>query len=862
MGRLNKYFYANQSAYVDGLSSGSISLSDNLSYDGWKRYSMVGFNMDEIRSVKNTLPSYAKTVLNLYCTTRSNPPDIGKLLQAWDESTLTYDNRPAFSIIHIKTSNSTTSKNTWMEVVIDNINIFDTNCYGLALGNSYADTSAPSGYFASTRTTNNPFITFTWDDVSITDFDVTNVTKMIYDDTVITLLGEHITRWDIYNNGNKVASNVYVIPKEKLVVGENKIFVRAYDNYGGVAESKVISIKLSTVSPTISNLVIENERLLIDDYTTLTWQSTLQEKVNIYNNDKLLMSFDGTVTMAIIAKGKLVVGTNRIKVEVVKNGIAGVVNSDTFASASTSVTLKRINPSISDLLISDTNIDNIITASWKSENQSRFALYQNARLVVSGTTQQSIEIDKGSLAIGSTILKVIVYYDSGFDTVVVEEALETVLKKNTPIIYNLEPSNLNINIDEMVTVTFETNEFCDRWELIAGGLNTKGTNVRSVSFGKDIFVQGNNELNLKIYYSPEYNQNEIRTAIKSVKFNGYGTPNSPIMDGNTIYATATPNIFWKADGQVEYHLLVIEEETQELVEEKKIITTDLGTTIATLENNKTYEIHLSIKNKYGIWSEYAIKKIETHFNEIVLPNFALFESETSVYITINGIQDINFKTLSIYRKTQYDNTWLEIADQCNVEDNVIDYTCPANTELSYKIRVYDKNGAYRDSEIKTIKISLLHYILTNVENADQIFRLINTSPSFDINNDFVQKVYAGARAPRIFKGKTNYKTASLKVTLKNIEAIEFVSFIDNSNDYNLFCLRDRRGEKLFVIAQLVSITPYGYFKQVVSLNLIEVNFKEKRMYSGSGYKKLTYLNGEYSLDGSTDLSGVDENATV
>lgn len=193
---------------------------------------------------------------------------------------------------------------------------------------------------------------------------------------------------------------------------------------------------------------------------------------------------------------------------------------------------------------------------------------------------------------------------------------------------------------------------------------------------------------------------------------------------------------------------------------------------------------------------------------------------------------------------------------------MIDYTCPANTELSYKIRVYDKNGAYRDSEIKTIKISLLHYILTNVENADQIFRLINTSPSFDINNDFVQKVYAGARAPRIFKGKANYKTASLSVTLKNIEAIEFVNFIDNSNDYNLFCLRDRRGEKLFVIAQLVSITPYGYFKQVVSLNLIEVNFKEKRMYSGSGYKKLTYLNGEYSLDGSTDLSGVDENATV
>ena len=30
------------------------------------------------------------------------------------------------------------------------------------------------------------------------------------------------------------------------------------------------------------------------------------------------------------------------------------------------------------------------------------------------------------------------------------------------------------------------------------------------------------------------------------------------------------------------------------------------------------------------------------------------------------------------------------------------------------------------------------------------------------------------------------------------------------------------------------------------------------MYSGSGYRKLTYLNGEYLLDGAIDLSGYDD----
>ncbi len=861
MGQLNKCFYANQSVFVDTYSDNT-ELNQSLSYDGDVRFSLIGFNMSDIKAVIATIPSYAKTVLNLHTQSYSNPPDIGKITQSWNESAVTYDNYPVWQAIHRRSINPSYSANTWIKVIINNLLIASGESYGICLFNGYADSPAPSGRFDSTRTSFAPYITFEWDDVSITDFSVTNATKTIYEDTIIVLKGNHITKWDIFNNGKKVASNVYVIPKEKLVVGENQISIKAYDDYGAVAESKIISIKLNTISPTVSNLVVENERLLIDDYTTLSWQSNLQEKVNIYNNDKLIMTIDGTVTMAVLAKGKLVVGTNRIKVEVVKKGIVGMVNSDTFASVSSSITLKRINPSVGNLVISDTNIDNIIEASWESENQSKFEFFQDSKLIASGTTQQSIQLCQGILSIGTSVIRLKVHYESGFDIITAETTKDIVFKKNVPIIYNLEPANLNINIDEMVTITFETNEFCHKWELTAGGLNTKGTNERSVSFGKNVFVQGDNELNLKIYYSPEYNPNEIRIASKNVKFNGYGTPNPPIMDGNTIYATATPIILWKADGQVEYHLLVIDEETQELIEEKKIITTDQGIALATLDDNKAYEIHLAIKNKYGIWSQYAIKRIETHFNEIVLPDFALFESETSVYITINGIQDINFNTLSIYRKTEYENKWLEIADNCNVEDNVIDYTCPANTELSYKIRVYDKDGAYRDSDIKTIRIGLLHYVLTNMQDPDKNFRLINTSPSWDINNEFVQKVYAGARAPRVFKGKTNYKTGNLSVTLRNAEAIEFLDFIDNGNDYNLFCLRDRRGEKLFVIAQLVAITPYGYYKQIVALKLVEVNFKETRMYTGSGYKKLTYLNGEYYLDGSICLSGEDENATI
>ena len=48
----------------------------------------------------------------------------------------------------------------------------------------------------------------------------------------------------------------------------------------------------------------------------------------------------------------------------------------------------------------------------------------------------------------------------------------------------------------------------------------------------------------------------------------------------------------------------------------------------------------------------------------------------------------------------------------------------------------------------------------------------------------------------------------------------------------------------------------------VSLTLTQINFHETKMYSGSGFRKIVYLNGEYALDGSIDMSGYDDNYVI
>ena len=697
-----------------------------------------------------------------------------------------------------------------------------------------------------------------------------NVDASVVDNpTTISWESKNQAKALIYLNGKLHATlgtgtNSIEIPMGVLGVGKNTVVIKVTSPEqtnveGTYTVSATKTFTLNRLTPTITNLTLVNKDKLIDTPTNVTWESSYQDKANIYVNDVLYTQIPNGTKMAVINKGVLKVGENVIKVEVIKNGF-GVVPSISTTYSKT-ITLGRITPSVSDLSLSQNNIDEPITLSCTANNFTRLSWYAE-NVLLGTTTTNELALSAGHLKEHYKNLKVVATYESGFDTISATEGIAVDLTCNTPIIYNVEPSNLSRNVDDVVTATFATNEFCDRWVLKANNNQVvNGTTGRKVAYGANTFNKGVNTLELTIYYTPTWKNAPTRSVTKLVTFTGYGKPQVPIINNKEIYYSSTPVIDWKqSDEQVSYEYVLLDS-TDTQIDSDLVITTVPSVQLSDLSEDD-YTLKLRIKNKYNLYSEWVEIKFNITFSDILIPNFYLIEESNSVQITIFGEQESTFKSISIYRKDAITKKWIEIADNCNTEDKIIDYTCPCNVELEYKLRVYNTSNAYKDSEIKTIKVSLINYWLNNVEDFSQAYRMDFVSSSIKFNKDVVQKVYAKQKAPRVFKGTTDYRTYELDVQFSNQNYFEFINFVENANDYNIFCYRNWKGEKQFVQAIINGANSVNSQVMKVSLTLIEINFHETKMYSGSGFRKIVYLNGEYALDGSIDMSGYDNNYVI
>ena len=660
------------------------------------------------------------------------------------------------------------------------------------------------------------------------------------------------TNKDTFSMEGRKANQATVVPFSNFINGLNRVTFTLYNHNRTIEKT----FEFYHYVPTVSALTLTNQsdlgNNLIDNTTNVTWTSTNQANADVYINGVKYTSV-GSSKACVIPKGKLKVGDNTIKV-VINYSQANITGSIT-AQAETKIKCTRLLPTVSDIAINSSNIDRDITVSWNSIRQSKYRILTgNNSVIASGTTATSYTIPRGTLNVNTTKLKVEVTYNSGFDSVVATEELPVSLTCDAPIIYSLEPADLQKNVGQIINVTFNTNEFCDRFELTANDMFVSGTNARSISFGANSFNKGTNTLTLKIYYSPIYDSSVVRTASKTVTFFGYSQPNTPVLDNNTIYATSTPVITWSSEEQDEFELEVRDSTGTNVLQEFSGLGNITQCTLNTLENETTYIVNVRIKNIYGLWSYWSSKTISTLFSDIIVPEFDLVTNPNGVLITITGIQDPNYQSISIFRKEGYGD-WIEIASDCNVEDSIVDFTSCANMEILYKLRIYDTNNAYKDSDVKAVTFKLSSYTFTDIQRYDNFKSIPAVSINVSMNKNIVSKVYSGASKPRVFIGKTNYKTIDITMSVFTKDFQDVVNFFEHSNDFGVFCVRDVRGNKVFAQVSIVGYTPIG--RNIVELQLAatEINFVETKMYQGSGYRRLTYLNGEYFLDGTIDLSG-------
>lgn len=634
--------------------------------------------------------------------------------------------------------------------------------------------------------------------------------------------------------------------------------VRTHFNFCGVEQySEWVSYTVSglkgLVAETPSNVRIVGAERAIEENLSFAWDTTealCRATVEIWQDGKKVTEQNNISNKQYMLSAGTLNSTNAIRIRV-KNTLTknGYTNTSAYAEVGVN-DLISIKPIIESLALSALNADYSIQATITAKNAQNYEIYKGAVKIASGETN-SLIIPPGALSKGTNTLKAVVTRTSSAGLLKDELTKGFSIVHDEPLIYAVEPSKINVNIDELSKVSFSTNNFIDRWELfINGSLFRTGTTEREVQISGGIFRAGTNTLKVTAYYSPAHDSSQIRTFTKEVAFTGFGKPSGPVLDFTTVYETATPTFTWTTgesenDTQVAFEI--------EVHTENKIVNSvERSYTMTTaLLDQQNYIVRLRIKNKYEIWSSWIEKEFKTVFSELPKPIITLSPQKENVLIVVECIEIQTFNSMVIYRSIDKVN-WIEIANDLNLNDSLIDYMVAGGVETFYKARIYDSAGGYNESEIKSVESRLINYNLLSVQELKSNKQLDFVAINFKNNFTSTTKLFAGAAKPVFYKGKGNYLTANMTVKLVNDEVNNFVDYLTKGE---IFCYRDYKGKKLFVAIDLTAVNYINPFMQEVVLNLTEVNFNEKSAGNKGNYTRIIYLDGEYLLDSSIDLSG-------
>lgn len=630
----------------------------------------------------------------------------------------------------------------------------------------------------------------------------------------------------IYESDNVSNTSPIIITMDNLFVGDNVIRVYAL---GINEEDRAIytkTVNLKTIKPSISNLTVTNKNNLVDNATTLTWQVQNADKITITVQDedddepRTIATLDGTSQYYSLAPGSLSEGNNNITVNAIKLG-TDAWKTDVITSSTKQLKLTRIKPSIKNVSYTALNVDRAITLRWESENQSQAKIkVADETIATLGESAREYVIPVGRLTEGIKTLAIEVIYN-GFETLVATYSKDLTFTCDMPIILNLEPSGLDKNIETQTEVTFLTNEYVDRWELTGAGRKVNGTTARNAMFSANSFSKGDNNITLTVYYSPSYNKNIVRTVSRTSTFNGYGSPGAPkLINPQKYIITAKPTFSWENDEEqvaYEYSLALAGE-----IKASGNGYKDTSINFTDLAAGNNYLLKVRIKNKYGLWSDYTEHVFDITFSNITMPSIYLSQVLQGVEITISGKITSDFKECVIYR----DDTL--IANELAINDAYIDYLAVPGVN-NYKVRVYNLDGGYQDTEYASIDYKAPYLMLLDIKNPNTALVIYPHSQTINYVDDVVSRNYSNKAIPSYYKGITDYRTWDISFYVKSEE---FKTYRDYIRNCDLVAVKDHRGDMMIGTVRLSDTTPNGRRRYEFNLSVSEAELSELNLFKG------------------------------
>lgn len=579
-------------------------------------------------------------------------------------------------------------------------------------------------------------------------------------------------------------------------------------------------------------------------FINLTGNGIITNKVAIERQKATTIEMDGNSTYTSLRQSYLF--TQLTAVNSLYMYVCGAKNA--IESDRPYIEIEYVETDVSDLTITGNNMDEEITVSWQGLCDSwTLQAILNDIVVKSwtGTTATSQIITKGSLTTsGNYTFKLIA--EGGDSTEITTIAN---LTRVEPTISSLEPDNVNQNVDNDITL-FWVSANQQSYKLEIDGITYSGTTQKALRIPGGTLIQGTKILKLTIYYISSWG--EVRSAVKTVSFIGYGKPVFPILSIKKIYNTAEPTLRWSSSGQVSYRV-IITSGIATIVDTQEVISTNLYYTLSTaLANNTNYAIKLKIKNQYNLWSDEITDTFRTEFNVPTIPSVtATADSTGAIIINVSSAveNDTEYKNTEIWRRESL-GEWVRMAYNLEANTAYRDFYVASGVEYEYKARNIGQSGGISEGDVVSAITKVQGYTLFDVEDMSNSVKFkndVSINPKF--NQNVATNIYAGNEKPTTEQGIEAYYDGaiSFKTTDKTLQH-KLIKLIRAAK---VLLFKDSKGHKYFVnIIGGISFNEDNLGIITVSFQFVETNFLEQDVYAGENSEiKLIKWDGTWAFDG-------------
>lgn len=430
------------------------------------------------------------------------------------------------------------------------------------------------------------------------------------------------------------------------------------------------------------------------------------------------------------------------------------------------------------------------------------------------------------------------------------KVIPVTLNPTYPVILSLDPDDFDVNIEQPVKVQWAS-ENQESFKLSIKDTTFTGQKETQVLVPASNFNKGLNTIKLELS-----NASPIK-ATKTATFRGYGKPTLPIFDNKNIYNTSKPKIKWTTDEQHIYQFQIFKG-IEKIYDTGEVIASAQEHQVTEiLQNETTYTVKVRVKNDKGLWSDLAQKDIEISYVALEPATLTLFETNSQIVVNVSNPENEAFAKCEVYRKTAY-TPWRRIAKNAPIQTSFADSLIASNTEYSYKVISYDKQGGATESDIKTAEITLKTSSFIDLDTMTEIAIKYDPTPEppFTVTpvQDKTVTKYEGMRAPVTEVGETNYHILNFNKIFRNYQ--EFKKAEADCDKAQVIIFRSPQGHLFYG-----QVTAWGD-QTLNAANLLtvpftftEVNFIESEIYDGGMTLRIIRLDAGYKLDAGYELDG-------